>query len=110
MSTFATMVERIRSEINRGTAYDTAIKWAIHNAIQFYKHRRFTWNVKSATTTTSAGVEYYAFPADFLEADMMRVTYPSGNFTDIAQEVTYRWIEGQYFARKAGERVVEDTM
>jgi hypothetical protein len=23
---------------------------------------------------------------------------------------TYRWIEGQYYARKAGERVVEDTM
>jgi nucleoside-diphosphate-sugar epimerase len=23
---------------------------------------------------------------------------------------TYNWIEGQYFARKAGERIVEDTM
>ena len=88
MSTFGVMQERIRDEINRGTAYDTAIRFAIQQAIDFYKGRRFTWNVKRAYTTTAAGQEFYA-----LESDMLRIKYTSGNFTDPMDEVTYRWIE-----------------
>ena len=34
---------------------------------------------------------------------------PSTPFKDGLTQ-TYRWIEGQYYARKAGERVVEDTI
>lgn len=87
------MQERIRDELNRGTAYDTPIKRAIHDAIQYYRTRRFTFNIKRGITTTVAGQEFYQWPNDFIEADMMRVLYTSGDFTDPLEEVTYRWIE-----------------
>jgi len=93
MSTFGTMQERIRDELNRGTGYDVYIRRAIVSAIDFYKSRRFTWNIKRGFTTTSAGQEYYAMPTDFIEADMMRILYNSGDFTDPMPEITYRWIE-----------------
>lgn len=93
MSTFGTMQSRIRDELNRGTNYDTAIRHAIADAIDFYKIHRFTWNEKRTTTTTVAGTEYYGFPSDFIEVDMIRVKYTSGDYTDPLMEVTYRWIE-----------------
>jgi len=93
MSTFGLMQERIRDELNRGTTYDEPIRKAIALAIDHYKHRRFTWNIKRAATTTTAGTEYYPFPSDFLEADLMRILYTSGDFTDPMDQVTYLWIE-----------------
>ena len=90
---FGTMQARIRNELNRGTEYDPQIRKAIVSAIQHYKGKRFTWNVKRAYTTTSAGQEYYEMPLDFIEADSIRILYNSGDFTSPMDEVTYRWIE-----------------
>lgn len=93
MSTFGYMVEQIRGDINRGSSFDSRIKEAIVNAISYYQGRRFTFNIKRATASTVASQEYYAWPVDFMEADMIRILYPSGSFTDPLDEVTYRWIE-----------------
>ncbi len=93
MSDFGTMVTRIRDEINRGTVYDSAIKREIESAIGHYEPRRFHFNIRRATTDTTAGQEYYAMPTDFVEVDMIRLLYSSGNFTDPLIETTYAWIE-----------------
>jgi hypothetical protein len=87
------MVSRIRDELNRGTGYDAAIKREIVSSIDFYKSRRFHFNIRRATTDTIAGQEYYDMPTDFIEVDLIRLLYSSGNFTDPLIETTYAWIE-----------------
>lgn len=92
IQTLARMVERCREEINRGTDYDARIKQAIHDAIEFYKGRRFTFNTRRCFTTTSPGIEYYGLPTDFIEMDHLRVEYAS-DWWDPMEEVGFRWIE-----------------
>ena len=92
IQTLGRMVERIREEINRGTDYDARIKQAIHDAIEFYKGRRFTFNTRRCITTTTPGIEYYGLPTDFIEMDHLRVEYAS-DWWDPMEEVGYRWIE-----------------
>lgn len=91
MTTFATMVSRIRDELHRGTEHDTRIKQAIESAIAYYGERRFFFNTKRATSTTADGSEYIALPTDFMEVDSLIMTEDDSN--DPLEERTPRWIE-----------------
>lgn len=92
MSTFGTMVGKIRSDLNRGSDFDSRIKQAIESAINFYRARRLGFNMKRATTSTSSGTEYYALPTDFLEVDSLRVLDASNHYSHM-REVSFRWID-----------------
>jgi len=91
MTTFATMVSRVRDELNRGTDHDTRIKQSIVSAIKYYTEKRFFFTTKRATSATADGVEYVALPSDFIEVDSLILTEDDQN--DILMERTPRWIE-----------------
>lgn len=92
MSTLGTMVGRIRTDLNRGADHDDRIKLAIEDAIKFYRARRLGFNMKRATSSTTAGQEYYGLPADFLEVDSLRLLETS-NYYERLTEVTFAWID-----------------
>ena len=92
MTTLANMVTRIRTDLNRGTGFDTRIKQAIEDAIKFYRARRFGFNMKRATAVTSDGEEFVALPTDFLEVDSLRLRDPS-NYYERLEEVAFTWMD-----------------
>lgn len=102
MSNFGVMVETIRDDINRGSAYDSRIKKAIESAIKVYRSQRFWFNTQRATAGTLAGYEFIPLPDDCIEIDHMRVT-DSSNDSDSMTEVTYEWIEDHRDADDTGE-------
>lgn len=91
MSDFGTMVRRIRTDINRGSAFDTRIKEAICDAIVFYKNKRLGFNIKRARAVLTSGHEVVSLPTDWLEADFLRLEH--GSERDPMDEVTYDWME-----------------
>lgn len=92
MSTLASMVARIRTDLNRGSSFDARIKQAIEDAIKFYRARRFGFNMKRATTATTQGDEFYALPDDFLEVDSLRLQEAS-NYYERLEEVAFTWMD-----------------
>jgi hypothetical protein len=86
------MVGRIRTDLNRGTDHDDRIKLAIEDAIKHYRARRLGFNMKRATSTTTADQEYYGLPTDFLEVDSLRLLETS-NYYERLTEVTFAWID-----------------
>lgn len=91
MSDFGTMIRRIRTDLNRGAAFDTRIKEAICDAIVYYKNKRLGFNIKRARAVLTSGNETVSLPTDWLEADFLRLE-KDGN-RDPLDEVTYDWME-----------------
>lgn len=92
MSTFGNMVSRIRSDLDRGSDFDSRIKQAIEDAIKFYRARRLGFNMKRATTSTVSSTEFYALPLDFLEVDTLRLLEDSSYYNRM-EEVTFAWLD-----------------
>jgi hypothetical protein len=91
MSDFGTMVRRIRTDINRGAAFDNRIKEAVCDAIVYYKNRRLGFNIKRARAVLTSGNETVSLPTDWLEADFLRLEHNGER--DPLSEVTYDWME-----------------
>lgn len=91
MSTFGTMVERIREDIDRGTDFDTRIKNAICDAIVYYQTSRLGFNTKRARALITSGMEMLSLPLDWVEADYLRLEDDGQRIP--FDEVTYGWIE-----------------
>lgn len=88
---YGSMVTRIRTDINRGSAHDNRIRQAIIDAIRFYKATRFGWNQKRAETLLLEGDEFVDLPPDWIEVDLL--TLEDANNRDPLNERTYDWIE-----------------
>jgi hypothetical protein len=91
MSTFGTMVRRIREDLNRGSDFDDRIKQAICDAIVFYSPNRLGFNTKRARALVTSGAEYVSLPLDWVEADYLRLEDDGQRIP--FDEVTYDWIE-----------------
>lgn len=90
MSDYGTMQSRIADELNRG-GLTSQIQNAIISALRHYKYTRLRWNIARTETTTTADVEYYGLPDDFLEGDTMILI--DGNDLDFMQERSHFWID-----------------
>lgn len=90
MTDFGTMKTRIGNELKR-SSLTSEIQNAVLSALDFYKRRRFRWNVARTTTSTTDGVEYYGLPTDFIEADTMILVDSSD--LDFMQERSHFWID-----------------
>ncbi len=91
MTTFATMVSRIRTDLNRGSSHDARIKSAIANAIDRFRSTRFGFNQKSSQTVLFSDMEIIALPTDWIEVDHLRLEL--ANDRQPLMEVSYDWIE-----------------
>ncbi len=105
---FGSMVRRIRSDLNRGTAFDTRIKEAIVDAIRFYRTRRFGFNQKRATTTLNPDLEYIVTPVGWLEVDTLRLE--DENSREPLKEKTFDQIDDEYRGRNDTGRPVYFAM
>lgn len=76
MTGLATVVSRIRSDLNRGSDFDARIKEAIANAIAFYRATRFGFNTKRKTNF-SISTEFTSLTATWIETDYLKITVPS---------------------------------
>lgn len=76
MGTMATMVERVRDDLNRGTAYDARIRLAILRAIRHYRTEQFAFNRARYGFNFTPGSAYVTFPADW--QDTIRVILDRG--------------------------------
>jgi len=91
MSTFGTMVERIREDIDRGSDFDNRIKRSICDAIVYYSGRRLGFNIKRSRALIVSGMELVSLPTDWVEADYLRLE-DDGHRVPI-DEVSYTNIE-----------------
>lgn len=69
--TLAEMVTSIRTDLNRGAAFDARITESIKTVIQLFRSRAYTFNRKRAGLSISS--EYTTLPADFLEIESLRL-------------------------------------
>ena len=73
MADLATLKSRIASEIHRSD--QTAnIAYAIGDAVNHYKGRRFTFNQTRGTLSTVAGTEFYSTLTDISQIDLITAT------------------------------------
>lgn len=89
MSDYGTMTSRILDELKR-PSLTAAVQDAIQQAIEEYKSTRFYFNEHSAKTTTSAGVEKYTMPTDFLEPDRLTFTVSDDEYPLMYR--TWEWM------------------
>ena len=88
---FGSMVRRIRTDLNRGSAHDDRIKGAIEDAIKRFRVKRLGFNQKSAQTILYSAQETIALPIDWLEVDYIRLELD--NDRQPLREVSYDLIE-----------------
>lgn len=88
---YGSMVSRIRTDLNRGSAHDNRIRQAIIDALRFYRASRFGWNQKRAETLIQNGDEFLDLPPDWIEVDFLSLE--DDNTRDPLNERTYDWIE-----------------
>jgi hypothetical protein len=86
-----TMVRRIRTDINRGSAHDTRIKEAIVDAIKRFRGKRLGFNQKISETVLISDQEVVALPVDWMEADFLRLEVDQDRYP--LREVAYDTIE-----------------
>lgn len=88
MPGLSTVVSRIESDLNRGTAFTARIKVAIDDAIHFYRATRFGFNTKRSAFLVSA--EYTSLTADWLETDIL--TLERSDYSEPLIEKSYIFI------------------
>ena len=71
MGTYAELVDEIRDDIDRGTAYDNAIHAAIWRSIKFYRATNLGFNVKRGAFTT--GAQYTSLTADCIGIETLKL-------------------------------------
>jgi hypothetical protein len=76
MTGLATVVARIRGDLNRGSDFDARIKEALQNAIQFYRARRYGFNTRTKNNF-SISTEYTSLTYNVLEVDYCKITVTS---------------------------------
>jgi hypothetical protein len=91
MSGLATVVSRIREDLNRGTDFDARIRRAITDAIHYHRATRFGWNTKRKSFLVSS--EYTSLTANWLETDTL--VLERSNTVDELIEKPYTWITSQ---------------
>lgn len=96
------MVARIRSDLNRGSAHDSRIKQAIVDAIRFYRSYRLGWNQKRVETLIQEADEFVDLPDDWLEVDQL--VLEDDNSLDPLNERTYDWIDERFRDRNLSGR------
>jgi len=85
MATLGSTIAAIRSDINRGSAFDARIQEALVNAVNFYRGKRYGFNTK--TKNFSISTEYTTLTANFIEVDYVKMTV--SNFLKPLHERTY---------------------
>jgi len=90
MSDYLTMQTRIQDELKRGNL-SSQIQNAIISALRFYKRHKFRFNVARATADTTADIEYYGLPDDFIELDTM--VLQEGQELVFMTERSHYWID-----------------
>lgn len=93
MTTLGTMVRRIRTDLNRGSAVDGRIREAICDAIAHFGARRLGFNQNRSTTILQSAQEFLALPSDWVEIDHLRLEPGAERYP--LTEVTYDWIEDE---------------
>ena len=78
MPGLATVVSRIRTDLDRGTDFDSRIKEALENAIKFYRAKRFGWN--EARIGFATADEYRSLSVDVVKIDTLTVDRTSTRF------------------------------
>jgi hypothetical protein len=78
MAGVATVVERIRTDLNRGIDYDDRIRRALLSAVQFYRSRRFAFNQTRGVTAATA--EFSSLGSDWVQIDSLRLGYSGGYY------------------------------
>jgi len=98
MTTFGTMQQRIRDEMNRdGLTGD--IKDSIRSSISYYESDRFFFNEFSASASTTTGDPYVTPPAATLEVDLV-IKKVSGSKTPMTER---NFLEVESYAEATSE-------
>lgn len=102
MSTYGTLVAEIRSDLHRGSDFDSRIKAAICAAIRHYRTERLGFNTQRSTVTTSASAEFYDLSSlNFIEIDLVRLDM--SNYREVLIERTYEWIDERNYPQHVGQ-------
>lgn len=105
MPGFISVVNRIATDLDRGTAFTARIKQAVEDAIHYHRATRLGFNTKRKTFLVSA--EYTSLTANWIETDLLTLELTGAN--EPLTEKTSDWIhfervdpsfsgEPQYFA------------
>lgn len=89
MPGLATVIARIRTDLDRGTTFDSRIRQAIDDAIHYYRAIRFGWNTRRTTFTATS--EYTSLTADWIEADAIALENPPNEVRPLIEK-PYLWI------------------
>lgn len=89
MPGLASVISRIREDIDRGSAFDARIRRAIDDAIHYYSAVRFGFNSKRSTFLVSS--EYTSLTADWIELDTLTLELSSNEVRPLFEK-PYPWI------------------
>jgi hypothetical protein len=92
MSGLSTVISRIRTDLDRGTAYDSRIRQAIDDAIHYYRAIRFGFNSRRTTFTVTS--EYTSLTADWLEVDAVALELSTNEVRPL-RERPWPWIHNK---------------
>ena len=91
MSTYGTMIARIADEVAEPKLV-ARIPNAILAAIRFYESQRFWFLEGESTASTVSGQENIAMPTDFLEPDVLTITYTPANIRFTLKRRPWSWM------------------
>lgn len=80
MASFGTMQDRINQDYLNRTDLSAECRRAIQASIRHYERQRFPWNEAYTAMTTSAGQTFVSLPSDFLQLDLIQVSFNSADF------------------------------
>lgn len=80
MTGFATVVSRIREDLNRGSDYDDRIKRAILAAVQFYRAKKLAFNEFRVASGMNTGEEFGSYGPAYMQVLSIRMGDGSGGY------------------------------
>jgi hypothetical protein len=91
MSDLGTMIARINDELALPMVA-ARIPNAIQAAIRYYESERLWFNEGESTASTVASQQAYAMPTDFLEPDVLTITYTTDNIRFTLKRRPWSWM------------------
>lgn len=92
MPGLATVISRIRTDMDRGTAFDSRIRQALDDAIHYYRAVRFGFNTRRTTFTVTS--EFTSLTADWIETDILTLQLSSTELRPLIEK-PYLWLHNR---------------
>lgn len=80
MPNLGQLVTKIRTDLNRGSDFDSRIRQAVSDTLGFYRRTRFSFNTRRGTFDLSASAQLISLSSDVVQVDSLRIAYDAGIF------------------------------